>query len=110
MKPERRFLTDKKGLTVSKLLGVRVLLALSILVLLLLCTAWRPFESRSTGAVDNLWPSMASVLATPVINPTLQANEISQQLGESNGIILAGVVIVLIILGGTYGATRRKDQ
>ncbi len=112
MKCEKRSFPDKKGLCLptAKLMGLRILFTLSILVFMLVCSAWRPLNSQVPAGLNATRIIAPSVLATPVPQSTLPANEISQQTGESNGIILAGVVIVLIILGGTYGATRRKDQ
>jgi hypothetical protein len=56
----------------------------------------------------------------PSLTPTLSATPSAQHwltsilrppadpASQTNGIIIAGGAIVLIILGGTYGATRRK--
>ncbi len=43
---------------------------------------------------------------TPTTTPT---PPVSDGTNETTGIILAGVILVLIVLGGTIGATRRKS-
>ncbi len=82
-----------------------LLIILIISVLALACTAARPVNGLATS---RSYPS--GVLVTPSLDPLALQKEINEQNNESNGIILASVVIVLIIIGGTFAATRRKDQ
>jgi hypothetical protein len=46
--------------------------------------------------------------SSPVLTNT-PSPEITESMNETTGIILAGAFLVLIVLGGTIGATRHKS-
>ncbi|HEX7433675.1 MAG TPA: hypothetical protein VF326_08455 [Anaerolineaceae bacterium] len=65
--------------------------------------AWRQLDPYNMAHLQSTTANIKPLAQLPVLTP-----EINEQTRESSGIILASVVIVFIILGGTYGATRRK--
>jgi hypothetical protein len=59
--------------------------------------------------IDSTLPALAQVAATISPSSTPAAAEANAP-DETMGIILAGAILVLIILGGTFGATQRRKS
>jgi hypothetical protein len=87
------------------LLTPRFLICLFVLLLLFVGIAWRQLDASPIDHVN----SSEILIQQATQSPTL-TGEINEQTRESNGIILATVVIVLIVIGGTFGATRHKTS
>ena len=95
----------KQPLGLVKRVILPVTLCLIFIALLLIAgIAWRQLDTSTMAELHSSVVQIKTIAQLP--NPSA---EIAEQLRESTGIILATVVIVLIILGGTFGATRRKD-
>ena len=94
--PHKSPIFSKKGLLQGGLFFFFVVL------LLIAGIAWRKLDSSTLTHFQSV------VVATATQSPVMTA-EVNEQTRSSSGIILATVVIVLIILGGTFGATRRKS-
>ncbi len=81
----------------------RLLLILAAIAAALLLTgmAWnRPAGQTAVQAVTHLAGQLTS---TPTPSPAA-----TNVVDETTGIILAGAILVLVVLGGTLGAARRK--
>ena len=76
-----------------------------VLLVLIASIAWRQLDP---SIMAHLYSTAFYI--KPLAQVPVQSAEISEQTRASSGIILASIVIVLIILGGTFGATRRKPQ
>jgi hypothetical protein len=89
--------------------SIRFTLATVILAILMVVTLTGLTRNTPTSLFADEQPTLTAT-ATPASLPwtvrifPVPANPIDQ----TNGIIIAGGVIVLIILGGTIGATRHK--
>ncbi len=79
---------------------------LFLAILFVAGVAWRQLDPVLTSRLDHSarQASVVMVQASGVL-----AGEIAEQTRESDGIILVTLVIALIIIGGTFGATRRKN-
>jgi hypothetical protein len=79
-----------------------IILATIAAVLVLTGLAWN-FQAGQTP-VQTVTPVAGQLTATPTPFPAG-----TDGADETTGIILAGAFLVLIVLGGTLGATRRKS-
>ena len=75
-------------------------------VLFVAGVAWRQLDPVLIARLDH---SARLAGAVMVQASGVLAGEIAEQTREADGIILVTLVIVLIIIGGTFGATRRKN-
>ena len=73
-----------------------------LVVLVLTCVAC----NAQPGQTPTLIPTPPPV---QIGQPTAIPTEVTNNSDQTSGIILAGAFLVLIILGGTLGATRRKS-
>ena len=87
------------------------ILLISLAALLLFVTLTGMSRNRSNLAALNPTPTITAVASpSPGLTPTgTPASTDSDGTNETTGIILAGAILVLIVLGGTIGATRRKS-
>ena len=102
--PKESKVQKRKPLLPKSLALPGVILILFIMLLLVAGIAWRQLDPVTLGHLKIAAVSFKSMGQTPI-----NSAEINEQIRESSGIILATVVIMLIILGGTYGGTRRKS-
>ncbi len=85
----------------SSLIRLLIIVAIvGVLVLVLLSLSHPPTNSPSQVTT----PLSEAITLTPT--PSSAA---ANGADETTGIILAGIFLVLIVLGGTIGATRRKS-
>ena len=54
-------------------------------------------------------PATNTITATPEITENAYPPELIENQEQTNGIVLAGILLVLIIVGGTAGYIRRKN-
>lgn len=102
-----RHLKNRSFAQVGKDLLPGAIFILFLSLLILAGIAWRQLDPSLAARLHQgvQQTRVAMVQASSVL-----AAEIAEQLRESDGIILVTLVIVLIIIGGTYGATRHMDQ
>jgi hypothetical protein len=93
-------LPDKKSRSAS----IRLLLILAAVAALLVLTALTGKQPVEQTATPTTTPGIIQLTATPTLSPSDTGGA-----DETTGIILAGSFLVLIVLGGTLGATRRKS-
>jgi hypothetical protein len=101
---EKKIKPSAKQLAAS----LRMTLAIVLLGVLMLVTLTGMNHGGSSVAQDEQ-PTL-TLTATPANLPWTARifPEPTNPIDQTNGIIIAGGVIVLIILGGTIGATRHK--
>jgi hypothetical protein len=79
-----------------------LILAAIVAALVLTGIAWN--QQAGQTPVQTVTPLAGQLTATPTPLPAETGGA-----DETTGIILAGAFLVLIVLGGTLGATRRKS-
>ena len=79
-----------------------IILAALLAVLLLPGIAWNRQVEQAPALTATPLPSQ--LISTPTSLPAVTTGP-----DETTGIILAGAILVLIVLVGTWGATRRKS-
>jgi hypothetical protein len=92
-------LKKKTRVSVTRLL---LILAAIISVLVLTGLAWNQQATETPAQTATLQPEQLTATST-----SLPAG--ADGADQTTGIILAGAFLVLIVLGGTLGATRRKS-
>ncbi len=79
-----------------------------VLVLFAIVLAWSGWVHALPGlevSMSSSGGSLAVITPSPTIDPVLVANR-----DQTNGIIVGGVLLVLVIIGGTLMTIRRKPQ
>jgi hypothetical protein len=82
----------------------RLLIILAAIAVGLALTGLTWHQTAGQTPAQTATPLAEQLTATPTPSPAA-----ASQADETNGIILAGAFLVLIVLGGTLGATRRKS-
>ncbi|MCL4559941.1 MAG: hypothetical protein M1281_04910 [Chloroflexi bacterium] len=108
MKPER-FSNQAQiwGAILSRPVWGKIILAV-VVVLIVGALAWSGLVQAYpalSGATPAAQAGIAAITPTPTIDPVLVANQ-----SQTNGVIVGGVFLVLIIIGGTLITIRRKPH
>jgi|WetSurMetagenome_2_1015567.scaffolds.fasta_scaffold146398_2 hypothetical protein len=79
-------------------------LIIIFVVFFVIASAWKPFSAHS----QNPTPTTNPILVSPT--PSLDPNEILKNRDQTNGVVAGGVILVLIIVGGTLSVIRQKKE